>query len=90
MTCMRDVALLAEFHSYPAVIKAIETYLKGDGYCENEILGLNEQQVHQCQEFTGHFMGPAMRALDGAYTSNAQFICHDWYDGVCPEPAMKE
>ena len=52
-------------------------------YCEDPALGLDQQTIDACQETIHVFMGPAFRALDAAYISHAQDICHYWYD-ACP------
>ena len=86
--CMRDVTLLAEQYTYPAVIDALTDYLKGDGYCQDPALGLNMYEITSCQENLDGFMGPALRALGAAYSSNSQWICHFWYKDICPEPEI--
>ena len=57
---MRDVTLLAEQYTYPAVIDALTDYLKGDGYCQDPALGLNMDEITSCQENLDGFMGPAL------------------------------
>ena len=80
---MRDVALMATQYSLPHVTHHLERYLSHEGYCEDPALGLDQQTIEACQETIHVFMGPAFRALDAAYISHAQDICHYWYD-ACP------
>ena len=84
---MRDVVLMATQYSLPEITRGLEYYLSHEAYCEDPALGLNQHQIEDCQRMIHVFIGPAFRALDAAYATNAQSICHYWYDGVlCPKP----
>ena len=73
--------------SLPEITCGLEYYLSHEAYCEDPALGLNQHQIEDCQRMIHVFIGPAFRALDAAYATNAQSICHYWYDGVlCPKP----
>jgi hypothetical protein len=84
--CMRDVVLMATQYSLPNITHMFERYLSHEGYCEDPALGLPNWEIEKCQDALHVFLAPAFRALDAAYTENAQAICHYWYDDVCPRP----
>ena len=77
---------MATQYSLPEITRGIEYYLAHEAFCEDPALGLNQGEIEKCQDTIRVFIPPAFRALDAAYTANAQAICHYWYDGVCPKP----
>ena len=84
--CMRDIGTLAMTYSYPESVEKWVGYLSGEAYCEDPALGYDDGQIAFCKKEIADFMGPAFRSLESYYSTNAQAMCHYWYDSVCPAP----
>ena len=54
-----------------------------EAFCENPLLGLEEDQLAYCKEVIKGFIPPAIKTLMTALIGARTEICTAWYDGIC-------
>eukprot|EP00093_Oithona_nana_P012189 12189.XXX_697826_698237_1 [CDS] Oithona nana genome sequencing. len=80
-TCIADVQAMANVGMGPEASNAIQAVIQGPAFCESEDLGLTDEQVGTCKQFTDG-IGGAFGLIFNYVEQLAPEICTDLY-GIC-------
>ena len=80
-TCIADVEAMANVGMGPEASNAIQAVIQGPAFCESEDLGLTDEQVGTCKQFTDG-IGGAFGLIFNYVEQLAPEICAGLY-GIC-------